>query len=259
MRTRSILKSLTIGCAALLITVASASAAGATTIYWADWTTSGSCGGPCFTASGTINSNSVSVAVTYTNQQGVGFIQTNGGTDYYTSSNAISPYESPQASNRPTGTDIIALQYQGSQTLQFSQAIANPVFAFVSLNGNGYSFFNQDFDILSQTGMNGAGCGYWGCGNVTKTVVNLGNGNFAYQLNATSGEPHGVIQFKGAFSTLTWDSSSNEYWNGFTVGIQGTAAQVFPPADTAVPEPGTMVLLGTGLALAAVKLRRRRA
>jgi len=41
------------------------------------------------------------------------------------------------------------LQFAGSQTLSFSQTVANPVFAYVSLNGNGYAFLNQNFDILS--------------------------------------------------------------------------------------------------------------
>jgi len=59
-----------------------------------------------------------------------------------------------------------------------------------------------------------------------------------------TGEPHGTIRFKGAFDTLTWRSLSNVYWNGFTVGVQGTAAEVFP---TNVPEPTTMLLFGLGL------------
>ncbi len=258
MRPVSLVRSAFVGLAALLMTVSTAALAGATTIYWTDWQGGDTCTGSCFTGSGVINANGSLVNVTYNNANGVGFYQPTGGADYYTHSGGTSPYESAAASNRPTGTDIIALQHQGSQTLTFSQAIANPVFAFVSLNGNGYSFFNQDFVILSQTGVNGAGCGYWGCGNVMRVVVDLGGGNFAYQLNSTGGEPHGVIQFLGAFSTLTWDSSSNEYWNGFTVGVQGTAAQVFPP-NNAVPEPGTMILLGTGLALLAARVRRGRA
>ena len=45
-------------------------------------------------------------------------------------------------------SSMIALQFMGTQTLAFDEAIANPVFAFVSLNRNGYAF-DQDFEILS--------------------------------------------------------------------------------------------------------------
>lgn len=152
---------------------------------------------------------------------------------------------------------MIALQYEGLQTLTFSQAIANPVFAFVSLNSNGYAFLNQDFNILSLGGVDGNDCGYWGCGEATKVVVDLGGGDFEYQLIATNvggTEPHGTIQFTGAFDTLTWRSLTNESWNGFTVGVQGTAVEVFPPGPILSPEPATLTLTGLGT----VALVRRR-
>ncbi|MDA0264821.1 MAG: choice-of-anchor C family protein [Chloroflexi bacterium] len=197
-------------------------------IFWTDWTGTFSGGA----GQGTITTGTSTVGVTYSNPQGISFYQPAGGIDYYANNffgtsrdPATSPFTSVVVQNIPTGTDIVGLQYAGSQTLTFSEIIANPVFSYVSLNGNGYGF-DQDFEILSfGDPSDGNDCGYWGCGTSYKNVVDLGGGAFEYQLLGT-GEPHGTIRFLGAFDTLTWRSLSNETWNGFTVGVQGTAAEV---------------------------------
>lgn len=235
-------------------------AANAVPFYWTDWTGGDLDPGAGFQAQGTITTTTSSVGVTYTNPQGIGFYQPSGGIDYYTGgSGTTSPYTSSLVDNRPTGSDIIALAYRGTQTLQFSQAVANPVFAFVSLNGNGYAF-DQDFEILSLGGVDGKACGYWGCGGASKVVVDLGGGILQYQLNSNNvggTEPHGAIRFTGTFDTLTWISASNEYWNGFTVGVQGTAVEVcaanpnLPECNqnpNQVPEPASAALIALGLA-----------
>ena len=228
-------------------------------IFWTDWTGSNTVTAG-FQGTGTITTATSTIGVTYTNPQGIGFYNTGAGTDYWVNgTGATSPYTSTAVDNRPTGSDIIALQFKGNQTLQFSEAIANPVFAFVSLNGNGYAF-NRDFNLLSLGGEDGNACGYWGCGGASKVVVDLGGGNFEYQLNSNNvggSEPHGALQFLGSFDTVTWRSTSDEYWNGFTVGVQGTAAEVFP--GTNVPEPASIALLGIGLAGIAVMRRRKSA
>lgn len=253
--------------AAVSLTLAGINA-GAVPFYWTDWTGTDLDSSAAFQAQGTITTSTSTVTVTYSNPNGVGFYQPSGGTDYYSGgSGSTSPYTSSLVDNRPTGTDIIALQFAGTQTLQFSQSIANPVFAFVSLNRNGYAF-DQDFEILSLGGVDGNACGFWGCGGAGKVVVDLGNGKFEYQLianNVGGTEPHGTLRFTGAFSTVTWRSLTNEFWNGFTVGVQGTAVEILPcEADPTlpqcnpnhVPEPGTFGLLGLGF-LGMWFLRRR--
>ena len=231
--------------------------------YWTDWTGTDVDPGVGFEGHGTITTPTSTVNVTYTNPRGVGFYNTGGGTDYWQNghagrNDAISPYTSSLVDNSPAGTDIIALQYAGTQTLQFSEAIANPVFGFVSLNGNGYAF-DQDFEILSLGGVDGNACGFWGCGGAEKVVVDLGGGNFEYQLNSNNvggSEPHGTLRFTGAFDTVTWRSTSNEFWNGFTVGVQGTAKEVFPEV-VGVPEPATIALMSLGLLALGFYLRKK--
>jgi hypothetical protein len=227
-------------------------------IFWTDWTGADLDAGSGFRAEGTITTGSTSLTVTYTNPNGISFYQASGGIDYYVNGTAeTSPYTSSTVDNRPTGTDIVALRFAGQQTLQFSQAIANPVFAYVSLNGNGYAF-DRDFEILSfGDPSNGNACGYWGCGTSFKSVVDVGGGSIEYRLLGT-GEPHGTLRFLGSFDTVSWRSLSNENWNGFTVGVQGTAAEVFPPVVPAIPEPETYVLMLVGLGAVGVVARRRK-
>jgi hypothetical protein len=212
--------------------------ASASLINWADWQS-----GTSTVVNGQFTTSTSIVDITYTNNQGIAFLQTGTGIDYFNSfeSPTISPYTSSEVDNTPTASEMIGLRNAGSQTLVFSESVANIVFAYVSLNGNGYSF-DQDFDILSVGGVDGKARGYWGTGTSYKNIIDDGFGNIEYQLLGT-GEPHGTIQFKGAFNEVSWNSLSSENWNGFTVGIQGTSEEVF----TSVPEPSTLAIFALGI------------
>ncbi len=204
-----------------------------TLAFWTDWTHA--IPGSGYTARGTITTASTTIDVTYSNPVGIAFAQFSGGTDYYQNGRngrdpAMSPYTSTGVENIPTGTDIIALQWATTQTLTFSEPVANPVFSYVSLNGNGYGF-DRDFDILSYAHIeDGNDCGFYGCGKSFKQVVQNPDGTTEYRLLGTS-EPHGTLRFVGSFATVSWRSLSDEFWNGFTVGAAGSAAEVFCPDD----------------------------
>lgn len=210
----------------------------ANTVAWANWTVGTV--GPSGSASGFIDlgapgPDAADIGVSYSGE--IAFIQINNiGGNYWTG--LPSPYVSAAVANAPGTTDIIALSQATSKTLSISAPVDNLFFAVVSLNGNGYRF-NEDFTIES------VGCGYWGCGTLTKQ--NNGDGTFSV---IGSGEPHGVLRFNRAVSSLTWTSLTNEYWNGFTVGTYGAAP---------VPEPAGWALWALGLTglSAATRARRR--
>jgi hypothetical protein len=222
------LSSITLAAAALLSTPALSAE-----VDWADWT-SGTAGANG-TATGVFDTTDGPVDIGYSGE--IAFIQTGVGTNYF---NPGTPYVSALVDNAPTAAEMIALSTATSKTLTFSKPVDNLFFAVVSLNGNGYQF-DQDFEIVS------TGCGFWGCGGLAR--VDLGNGQ--YQANSTGGEPHGVIRFTGAVSSITWTSLSNENWNGFTVGTYGVA----PPP---IPEPSTWAMLALGLVGVAAAARRKR-
>ncbi|MBI5769113.1 MAG: DUF5011 domain-containing protein, partial [Verrucomicrobia bacterium] len=225
-----------------LLALAGFSSVRAGTIYWVDWQDAVAEGGVTkYRGKMTVvrpGGATLEVTVKFTPPPlGIAFYQASGGTDYWTNgffggtrNPATSPYTSAIVDNIPTGTDIIGLQRAGINRLEFtdssgaSLAIASPVFAYVSLNGNGYGF-DQDFDILSYGDpATGNDIGFWGSGTSYKNVTTV-SGATQYQLLGT-GEPHGVLQFRGSFSTVNWQSLSNEYWNGFTIGVAGLAQDI---------------------------------
>lgn len=81
------------------------------------------------------------------------FTQTNGaGTDYWVEPNIGNDYTevaNVAVVNRPTGTDVIALNAGGRKTITFSQAVVDPFLAFTSWNNNTVTF-SSPFTVISQ-------------------------------------------------------------------------------------------------------------
>jgi len=129
----------------------------------------------------------------------------------------------------------------GSNTLTFSSAVVNPVFAVWSLgdatNTATLTFPASTAPVIESTGTNG------GLGFVSLTASG----------NVVSGrEGNGTFLLPGTFTSITFtiaSPSANEF-AGFTVGQAG-------PLTAPVPEPETYALFAAGLGLLGAMARRR--
>ncbi|MBL8587244.1 MAG: PEP-CTERM sorting domain-containing protein [Methylobacteriaceae bacterium] len=197
-----------------------AGSAQAATVQWTDWHTAGA---------NTVRGSIGAITVRFTSPNApIAFAITGGGTDYWVDNGYTQGLV-----NRPTGTDIIALDQGGTRTILFSQAVNDVYLAFTSWNGN-TAVFSQPFSVVAQ------GCGYWGCGSFA--VNGSSDGFFGL------GEVHGVLKFAGPVTSLSFGDSS-ENWHGLTVGI-GVAS--------GVPEPSTWAMMLIGFAGLGLAARRRR-
>ena len=222
------------GMAAAMLAVAMP--ASAIEIKWADWdsATTGQ-------VDGTAVSLGETISVTYSGSYA--FAQTGSGTDYF---NPSVPYtDNAVVDNRPPAAEMVALSGGDTaltHTVSFSEPVVDPVMAIVSLGQPGvtitYNFGDEVFDILS------SGTGYWGGAEpdslfqITPSIL-------------TGTEGHGVIQFSGTYSEITWTVPTYEYWHGFTLGFELLESQA------PVPVPAAAWLFGTGL-VGLIGVARRR-
>lgn len=207
----------------------------AATVNWTDWT-SAVIGTPG-SASGTMMFGLNAVNVVYSGDL-TPSTQISGGTNFYNPD----VYTSSSVSNSPAPNDDILAFAAGPQTpmsLSFSSPVDGLVMAIVSLNSAGLEF-DRPFTVLS------FGYGYWGNGSLSAMP---GSEPGRYLLSP-AGEGHGTILFSGPVDSLNFTHTAYENWAGFTVGAMRLA-------DSEVPEPASMGILGSGLLALALAQRRR--
>lgn|SRR5271165_5138838 len=192
--------------------------------------------------SGTVTGTMGGVTVTYTSADLNGNTQINNtGTDYWYCAQfgSICPvyYYPPQGITPPDTVDMVSLNgYNVTHTLTFSSPVTNPVMAIISLGDPGPYYTTYYFDHPPTILTSGAG---WWVPGFTGSLIYTG-------VNGIQGiEGNGLVEFYGTYSEISWtgDDANAEYWNGFNVG--------------AVPEPGTLALLGTSIVGLAGMLRRK--
>jgi hypothetical protein len=176
---------------------------------------------------------STPVTITFTGQN-------NGGwyTNYPSYGPAMTWADGTVVANAPTG-GIVVLSGGNSnvQTVTFSQAVTNPVFAIWSLGQGG---INASFDFIGATPVfvtGGPSNEYSG-----SSIVVSGN-------NVSGREGNGTVEFLGTYTSLSWTNPTYENWYGFNVGVTGVAG--------AVPEPASIGLMLGGLTLLGLALRRK--
>ena len=140
--------------------------------------------------------------------------------------------------NAPTGGIVVLTGGNTNvNTVTFSQAVTNPVFAIWSLGQGG---INASFNFIGATPVFVAG----GPSNEYSGAPITVSGNDVFGR-----EGNGTVEFIGTYTSLSWTNPTYEYWYGFNVGITGVAA--------AVPEPASMGLMLAGLTLVGLARRRR--
>ena len=144
---------------------------------------------------------------------------------------------SPLVDNAPPDSDIIVMQEAGTRTITFSQPVDNPEMSILSMGSSATPVeyqFNTGFNILS------VGPGTFdpsGNGTLTKLSNNVLQGV----------EGHGLIQFTGTYTSISWDVNVFEDFHGIQIGV----------GSSVVPIPPAVWLFGSGF-IGLIGIARRR-
>jgi PEP-CTERM motif len=219
-KSSGVLKAFALTGLAAISLLAGISSSQAALIDWTVWTAPGTTGNP-----GSASGIAGSTTVTYNGEvQNVSV--------GYPSWTPTSSYTSAYVGNGPLATDnairIIGGGSPATDTITFSHAVTNPVFAIWSLGQPGYNaefVFDPLNPIVFQAG--GTSTEYNPIGAQAITVG--GNTVFGQEGN-------GTISFNGTFTSISWTNPIPEDWYAFTVGV------------AAVPEPSTWAMMILGFA-----------
>lgn len=208
----------------------------ADTIAWTQWTSGTAGTATPGSATGTIGT----INVTYSGQ-------TSGLLTNYPSWGPAATFTGGVVGNAPPAANN-AVGMEGGQsyteTITFSTVVADPIFAIWSL-GSGGEAASFDFTADEPFTVQGGG----------SSNEFSGTALYIDGENAEGKEANGIIQFDGDFRSITFTTPEYEDYYAFTIGEDQTLTSQLPP-PTATPEPGTLALLGTGLAgLAGVRRR----
>jgi hypothetical protein len=136
------------------------------------------------------------------------------------------------------GDDIRLQGTPGTNTLTFDSPLTDPVFAIWSL-GQPFLAASFTFDATPIFQAGGPNSGFGG-----GPIIVAGN-------VVTGAEGNGVVMFPGTFTSISW-TNTPEFFYAFTVGIADDGA------TAVVPEPTSLLLVGTGVAGLIATARRRR-
>ncbi len=212
--------------AAVLALVLATLPASADTIAWTHWT-GGTFGSPG-SATGNIGGT---ITVTYSGQ-------TSGLLSNYPSWNPASTFAGGIIGNAPPA-NFNSVGIEGgvtyTETVNFSQTVADPIFAIWSLGQPGtqacFDFTpSENFNVLD-----GGGSAEYG-----GTALTI-SGN-----TACGREGNGIVQFVGNYDSITFTTPNYENFYAFTIGEDADLTSQLTGTGT-VPEPATFLLLGSGL------------
>lgn len=139
--------------------------------------------------------------------------QSECGTNYWTQPRAWSlPYTGGSISNAPTACEQIALDQPVTVTVTFSAPVERLYMAIVSAGQPGLAV-TYDFDRRFR--VDSSGVGYWSGANGWQPggYTLLAGDKIAMK------EFHGVLEFTGPLTSLTFSTTPGEYWHGFTLGV----------------------------------------